>query len=619
MQKFTLWLIISLATIPTLFAQHTIPYPPEGRVGVNPLMAPFFHGVASGDPLETQVIIWTRVTPDSSTTGIVEVDWEIATDTLFTQIVNSGTFQTDQSRDYTVKVDVTDLDPNTYYYYRFNALDSYSIIGRTKTVPSTQIDTLRFAIVSCSNLPVGYFHAYHAIGKRNDIDAVIHLGDYIYENGSTGFIPERSAKPPHEILNLTDYRMRHAQYKLDPALQYAHQQYPWMTVWDDHETANNAWKDGAQNHDPGSEGLWDDRKAAGVQAYYEWMPIRRPDPSNDQRIYRNIRYGDLAEIMLLDTRLEGRDEQDINAADDTTRTLLGADQRDWLLDKLSNSSSQWKVLAQQVMVAQLLAFGTPVNADQWDGYKAERDRVMNHILEDTVEGVVVVTGDIHTSWANDIPLDPATYDAATGDGSVMVEFVATSVTSTSSPIPIAPTLIQNFNPHIKYIDLTQKGYVVLDLNAERAQGDWYYVTDVTNPQYTEEFAAGYLTLEGTNTLVQATEASVSPSIVHQPQAPLAPVYITSIEEEIPQTIILNSHPNPFTHSFVLEYFTYKTSKNQLVITDVKGQTMKSMNLGLQTAGLQIVPVSCADLTPGYYFVTIKTDDQIQTRKMVKIQ
>lgn len=272
------------------------------RSALDPELTPFYHGVASGDPLPDAVIIWTRVTPGEPMESI-EVQWRVSRDTTFNNIVASGVFVTNEDRDYTVKVDVTGLEPNTWYYYEFSALERNSLIGRTKTAPVGGVDQLRFATVSCSNYPAGYFNAYQKIVDRNDVDAVLHLGDYLYEYGGSNILPNT------DIVQLADYRIRHSVYKLDSMLRNAHQQYPWIVTWDDHESANNSWRGGAENHNTSTQGPWIDRKIASVRAYDEWMPIRMPDEEDQFRIYRKISYGDLADIFVLDTRLYDRDLQ----------------------------------------------------------------------------------------------------------------------------------------------------------------------------------------------------------------------------------------------------------------------------------------------------------------------
>ena len=239
--------------------------------------APFYHGVASGDPLHDRVIIWTRVTPDEINNDSIRVNWRIATDTMIFDVVNSGYFYTKQERDYTVKVDVTGLNPSTCYYYDFEVDGKFSVPGRAITADLGDNENVRFAVVSCSNYEYGYFNVYSALAERNDVNAVLHLGDYIYEYATGGYsanIANRSHEPAHEIVTLDDYRLRYSHYHLDTDLQRIHQQYPFICVWDDHESANDSWLDGAENHDPATQGNWIDRKNNAKKAYFEWLPIR---------------------------------------------------------------------------------------------------------------------------------------------------------------------------------------------------------------------------------------------------------------------------------------------------------------------------------------------------------
>ncbi len=487
---------------------------------------PFYHGIASGDPTKDAVIIWTRITDDLNNTPSIEVSWQFATDSLFENTIANGTVTTDSTSDFTVKVDVTGLQAYTYYYYRFYALGKYSLIGRTKTAPDALVDNLRFAVVSCSNYAHGFFNAYHQISVKDDIDAVIHLGDYIYEYGDGEFGNERNLQPPNEITDLQAYRTRHSYYKLDPDLRDIHQHFPFITTWDDHETANNSWYSGASNHDAG-EGNWFDRKTAGIRSYYEWMPLRQPDPSDDERIYRTIHYGDLADIFVLDTRLEGRDEPvafgDVAGMDDPNRTILGADQRAWLANELSTSTAQWKILAQQVMVAPLNVLGLTLNTDQWDGYTADRNFLYDHVLNNNIENLVVLTGDIHTSWANDLPHYNGSYDDNTGANSVGVEFVTASVTSLNAPfdIPFSEDLVSLANPHMKYIDFDQHGYILLDLKADKAQGEWYYVPSITEMTVGETLGASWYVNSGERHLNIGT-AITAPLFTPAPQTSNCP-------------------------------------------------------------------------------------------------
>ncbi|MDX2303441.1 MAG: alkaline phosphatase D family protein [Microscillaceae bacterium] len=441
---------------------------------------PFNHGVASGDPLSDRVIIWTRVTPETPNAAPFEVTWKVAMDYGLSNVVKSGKFSTGADRDYTVKVDVDGLMPGKTYYYAFEALGKQSIVGRTKTTPADQVDHLRFAVVSCNNYQDGYFNAFARIAERTDLDAVIHLGDYIYEYSATGDdrfgrsvllnAGLRLHEPDKEIVSLEDYRTRYAQYRLDSNLRKAHQVHPFITIWDDHESTNNSYRDGAENHDPDQgEGDWEVRKSVSKQAYSEWMPIR--GDLNERVLYRTIHYGNLMDLILLDTRLEGRDITD-GANNDTIvnvanpglyaddRQVLGQAQEQWLFEQLQNSTAKWKVIGNQIVFADFNTWWADANGDPiagqdlfldfWDGYPKAKDRVINFLANKQIDNVVIITGDFHSSIASDVALEPSvlagvneniakfrvapfpvtpTYNPQTGVGSVAVEFATPGISS----------------------------------------------------------------------------------------------------------------------------------------------------------------------------------------------
>ncbi len=484
-------------------------YAYDGPLGPETL---FQHGVASGDPLPSAVILWTRVTASEQA---VDVWWEIAVDTEFRRRVQVGSLTTSASRDFTVKIDVQGLEAGKTYYYRFKALGRTSPIGRTRTAPTGDVSRLRFGIVSCSAFAHGYFYAYRDLAEELDLDAIFHLGDYIYEYGSSNV---RAYEPDHEIVTLDDYRTRYSQYRRDPDLQAIHRQHPFITVWDDHETANNSYKDGADNHDPETEGPWEARKAAAIQAYTEWLPIR---DGEDGKIFRSFSYGNLADLIFLDTRLWGRDlpsDKLVGPAEEEApgRSLLGEDQETWLEDQLKVSQANWKVVGQQVMMAHLKAKGAPnsegggslVNHDQWQGYPGSQRRFLSLLEREHIHDVVVLTGDIHSGWANDLSLDPnepMAYDPESGRGSLAVEFVTSSVTSPGFPVGLEQIVQAALteNPHIHYANVTQRGYVILDLNQERAQGAYYVYDDISQPSgATRSLDAVYATQRGANHLVR---------------------------------------------------------------------------------------------------------------------
>lgn len=334
----------------------------------------FTHGVASGDPLQHAVVIWTRVSPDVAGVASLDVRWEVALDKDFRNLVHDGMAEVSADSDYCLKVDLLNLEPGTRYFYRFASNERLSPVGITRTLPQGDVDQIKLAVMSCSNYPAGYFHVYGEVAKLDDLDAVLHLGDYIYEYGAGGYASEdaqalgRSLPSDNnsELLTLNDYRKRYALYRSDTQLQAAHQAVPFITVWDDHEVTNDTWREGAENHNDG-EGNFDDRKLAALKAYFEWMPIRGQDSS--QPIYRKFEFGNLLSLYMLDTRVLARDKQ-LDYADfdltsqagqgafmaaltDSNRTLLGGQQLNWLTDHMAQSQAIWQVLGQQVLMTKM--------------------------------------------------------------------------------------------------------------------------------------------------------------------------------------------------------------------------------------------------------------------------
>ena len=358
----------------------------------SPVAVAYNHGVASGDPLSDKVILWTRVTPEKAGSYTIPVKWQIGTDEQMQIVVASGDTETQPKNDYTIKVDATGLAPDTVYYYRFMVQSTngehVSPIGKTKTLPTGDVSQVKMAVFSCSNYPAGYFHAYKDASQQTDLDVVVHLGDYIYEYGRDVETNEgellpayasanakelgREVEPAEEIISIDDYRKRYAQYRTDPDLQALHANLPMIAVWDDHELTNDAWQDGAENHQPTTEGKWDDRKLSAVTAYHEWMPTRNAVPSE---IYRTFDFGDLVSLHMLDTRVIGREEQlnyldfikqdaegkpyiDADAFEqasyDADRQLLGLKQNNWLVSNMSTSNATWQILGQQVLMGRML-------------------------------------------------------------------------------------------------------------------------------------------------------------------------------------------------------------------------------------------------------------------------
>ncbi|MFI1370677.1 alkaline phosphatase D family protein [Streptomyces longwoodensis] len=494
----------------------------------------FLHGVASGDPLPDGILLWTRVTPTAAATpgsGIgpdVEVEWVMAHDKALTTVVAKGSVTATAASDHTVKADVRGLQPATDYWFRFSAGGTDSPVARTRTAPAVDaaVPGLRFGVVSCANWEAGWFSAYRHLAARSDLDAWLHLGDYIYEYGTgqygTRDTVVRPHAPGHEILTLADYRTRHGRYKTDPDLQALHHKAPVVAIWDDHEFANDAWSGGAENHTEGAEGTWTARQAAARQAYFEWMPVR---PAIAGTTYRRLRFGKLADLSLLDLRsFRSQQVKTGNGdVDDPDRTLTGRAQLDWLKAGLQSSDTTWRLVGNSVMIspfaigsltadllkplAELLGLpkeGLALNTDQWDGYTDDRRELLAHLRAHAIRNTVFLTGDIHMAWANDVPVDAGTYPLS---ASAATEFVVTSVTSDNLDdlvkVPegtvsaVAAPLIRAANRHVHWVDTDRHGYGVLDITAARAQMDYYVLSDRTRPDATSSWARSYRTRSGT--------------------------------------------------------------------------------------------------------------------------
>jgi len=453
----------------------------------------FAHGVASGDPLQDRVMLWTRL--GGAGTGTHAVRWVVARDPALTDVVREASASTSAARDFTVKVDVDELDPGAVYYYAFAFGEGRSAIGRTRTLPEADVAQVRFVFTSCANFNNGYFHAYRAVAERADLDVWVHLGDYIYEYGEGEYGDSslgRSLSPAHEAISLEDYRTRYAHYRSDPDLRELHRQHPLIVVWDDHEFADNSYSEGAYNHQPESEGDWGDRTRAASQAFLEWLPIRVAGGALPPTIYRSFAFGNLFDLIMIDTRIAGRAQQAGNLDDpgdpaiwvEPARQLLGSAQEEWLTDALSESQQRgatWRFLGNQVMFAETRhpLRGNILNADQWDGYQPARQRIVSHVRTEGIENLVVLTGDIHTSWAFELAENP--FDTPTTYDPYGIELVCPAITSQGlegdENEAAAPVLLPMSNPHLKFIDVVRKGYVLIDVTDERIQAEWYFVAN----------------------------------------------------------------------------------------------------------------------------------------------
>lgn len=510
--------------------------------------AEFTHGVASGDPMHDRVILWTRALPLNNNESQVSVSWELALDVNFHSVVATGMVTTSALRDFTVKIDAGGLEAATTYFYRFRSASATSSTGQTKTLPTGKTEIARLAIMCCANLPLGYFNAYQSVAERSDIDAVLHLGDYIYEYRRDHYgaksIEEtgRILDPEEETVSLSDYRKRYACYRLDPDLQAAHARHPFIAVWDDHDSTNNSWKDGAKNHSA-DEGDWGERKLASQQAWFEWLPIRETASTANGKIYRTFEFGNLARLIMLDTRLIGRDRQlnysqdlqlDLSATSEGNeqlaeafrknklltqdRTMLGFEQEAWLAEQLATSKKQgqtWQLLGQQVvmgnvqvppfdpdwldagmtpwperegknMMSELVRLGLPTNPDAWSGYPAARERLLRDVAQNA-SNAIVLSGDSHNAWGCALPH---------GEDIVAAEFAVQSVTSNGLEIhlpfnqdKIAESYIEA-NSEVLWADTHHRGYLTVTLTPDNAQAEWWVLDTVRDRKFTVTRANG---------------------------------------------------------------------------------------------------------------------------------
>jgi len=484
----------------------------------------FTHDVASGEPRQRSVLLWTRFVPASGDSA--QVAWEVSRTPDFAKVVAHGEAVASGEQDYTVKPVVQGLQPGSWYYYRFRAGGGQvSPIGRTRTLPEGPVDNFRFAFFSCSNIGFGFFNAYAHAAARDDLHLALHVGDYFYEY-ERGKYPDfgqavraDQIDPPTEIIHLADYRLRYAAYRTDPDLRALHRRLPMIAMWDDHESANDSWQGGAQNHQPETEGPWSARKAAAVRAYREWMPV-------NGQTWEDYDVGELATIFRSETRLTGRSHQLDLFADmkgkpdaaaelirfrdqdwsDQKRTMMGAEQERWLGDRFKRSTARrakWQVLAQEVVMGTMATppeaagrlkpdasagarqanelrlaaskAGLPWNFDSWDGYPAARRRLLQSALEAN-SNLLVLSGDSHNAWAFDLDVDGTPAAVEFGGQSVTSPGFENSI-SNVPPADLARAVIAR-NPQLKWANTSQRGYVTVELTPTQASGEWQFVDTV---------------------------------------------------------------------------------------------------------------------------------------------
>jgi len=488
---------------------------PESPWGPTPsvdeLSERFAYGVASGDPLQTRVILWTCLTEATEEQAL---RWRISTRPDLGDVVQEGEVSASPERGFCVKVTVEELNPGSRYYYGFAIGEERSHIGRTLTLSAldTPLEraTSSVAVVSCAALNAGYFHVYRAVAEDEEVELVLHLGDYIYESNRYAREEVRSYSSEEEAKTLDDYRARYADHRRDLDLQALHRAHPMIAIWDDHEFANNA----CPSRGGGEEGeAWEARKQVATQAYHEWLPTAT---ERLERHYQHAQLGPLVELWTLDTRMDDRappftgEQNPREERFHEDRRLIGASQEAWLTEGLSDAQAPWKLVAQQVMMAQLQIRGSLeseregavlLNLDQWDGFAAQRARILEHIQREELTGVVVLTGDIHTSWASELsvnPSDPSLYHPEASEvggpldqtrlphgGAIALECVTPSVSSVAlaGTTESVESLLSMANPHIKWRNLTARGFLKLKISASELRAQWWHIASSLDPVY----------------------------------------------------------------------------------------------------------------------------------------
>ncbi len=558
---------------------------------------PFTYGVTSGDPTIDRVILWTRIESNQSEL----VTWQISKDSLFSSIDQTGTFITDGQRDWTVKVDVENLEAQTNYYYRFKSqAGEFSDIGHTKTAPISDYDHSRLAIMSCSSIYSGFFNAYQRIAERKDLDLIIHVGDYIYDFVDADEQVRVPDPFPIDPITLEEWRERHRYYLMDPNLRAARKAHPWIVLWDNHDV------DGQPGHE-----------FAPIQAFMEYVPVRLPNPNDSTLIYRKIAYGSLMDIFVTDVLIYKSQD----TLSDGTISMIGNAQYDWLTENLTASTAKWKLLPMQNLMAGWSVQNVPsfvgigqngvLDPSNWDGYDGDRDRLLNYISANNIDNVVVLSGDSHVSIVADLTTDPqnnSIYNSQTGQGSVAVEFLPTSITRGNFDemgfgwaIGIVTPIMEAENPNHVFMNLVDHGYGLLDVKQDSCVAELWY-SEILNASNTEDFERGYIVKDGENHwrrnhTTQATPPKSEGSV--------------SISEK--ENFDFKLYPNPAKKSFVIENDgSFKVTNVSLFSSD--GKIYRNLKPNSENSSKQLF--SLTGIPKGTYQLRITTDKGTFSSKLV---
>lgn len=562
--------------------------------------APFYYGVASGDAMADKVIIWTHITTNQPTANVF---YEVATDSNFNNIVTSGNFTTKDSLDFTVKIDVSGLTANTFYYYRFkDVANNTSATGRTRTAPNGIVSDLKFAVISCSSIYSGFFNAYRKISERDDLHAIVHLGDYIYETIDPDEEFRIPSAPPIDPQNISDWRAIHKYYHLDPDLRAAKQKHAFIHMWDNHDT----------------DGRYFECEESS-EAFMNWTPTRQVNPSSYQKIYRKLSYGGLVDIFMLDIALWRR----IELISATEYSYLGLEQYNWFRNELLNSTAQWKVVGSQKMFSHWavpsyeVVIGNPggvLNPNSWDGFPLERQRVLQFIDSNNIDNVVMISGDMHVSMSADLPyepLDSLSYNPITGEGSICVEFAPTSISRGNFDEQGLPTNVINGvtnisnreNPNHQYLELTKHGYGIMHFNSDSLRAQYHYC-DILQQTNVDTLGKELVLIDGENhwktrltTVTSIQEKNAFPKDIN-----ISKLYPNPTSNELKFDIEVKKSTDlkmNIYHMVSYKKFNFKTSEN---ITVNKKQTIN-------------VPIE--NLPSGMYLFVVENGDFYKSQLFLK--
>lgn len=607
----------------SVFAQTSLPT----NMYADSAYAPFLLGVASGDPTEDGVLIWTHISPDSFNAAPINTTWEVAYDTGFTAIVQTGTYAADSSSDWTILIQVDSLMAYTTYYYRFRATNgNYSRIGRTRTTPaanSSSTNHIRLAVTSCSSVFSGFFNGYKRIAEREDLDAVIHLGDYIYDFVDPDEQVRIPTPYPANPSNKQEWRARHYYYLLDPDLRAARQMHPWIVLWDNHDT---------------------DYKASGNlpetsrEAFLEYVPIRLPDANDNKRIYRKLSYGNLLDIFIADILLY----KDVDNLPSGDPTRLGDVQYNWLSTELQNSTAKWKIVGNQKMMGdwsvagfsplvlpalQALGFGTGgvLTTSTWDGYDAARDRFLRFLDTSNIDNVLVLSGDSHVSMATDLSRNPFgnNYNGNTGAGSVAVEFLPTSISRGNFDemgfpnwiVGAVKTYTDASNPHHVYSEIVNHGYGVLDIKTDSTRAEFWY-SNILTVTSSESYGHGILVKDSENHWHRTPMAA--PSDPKDYSSTLVNVTAAQQWSTAASKLQLQVQPNPSEGKYQLSFELKKAEQASVNIVDLAtGRVLKRIAQQKFQRGRQQLMIDISELAAGSYGLSFEGNRHQAGKILVK--